>query len=499
MEKQTISGYRLIIAYLGMFLILIGLIVIVPLIVIPFWPEESVHAPHFLIPGLASIGLGSLVVFSFRNTVKGNLERNQDAVLVVLIWMLAIFVSAFPFLLSTTYDLTQSVFEATSGFSTTGLTVVDVEKAPRIYLLFRSLLQFIGGVGLVLVLTSAISDKFGMRLYSAEGHNDRLMPNLLRSARMILSIYIGYITLGAIAYNLFGMPLFEAINHSISAVATGGFSTNAESIGAYDHVGIEVVTMVLMLLGGTNFLVHLMLIRRHFGHVFKHVEVKFLGLLLLITVPIVIINTMSVQGLGFFESLRIGSFQVISSITGTGYQTIDSFVLLPELFTSLLIILMVIGAGLGSTAGGMKQYRVALAFKSLYWNIRYQFSHRKVIRTHFVNKLGTKTVVDKDEVIFNHTFLMTYVVVLILGTLIFTGFGFSLRDSLFEFASALGTVGLSVGITGYDAHPLILWTSTFGMFFGRLEFFVVFIAFARLVIDGRNRFRSQGLIGPKSS
>lgn len=499
MDKQTISGYRLIIAYLGVFMILIGLIVMIPLGVVAFWPEELAYASYFLIPGLSSIGLGSLIVFLYRHKEKGNLERNQDAILVVLIWMLAIFVSSFPFLMSRTYNLTQSVFEATSGFSTTGLTVVDVEEAPRIFLLFRSLLQFIGGVGLVLVLTSAISDKFGMRLYSAEGHNDRLMPNLIRSARMILSIYISYITLGIIAYVAFGMPLFEALNHSICAVATGGFSTNAASIGAYDHVGIEVVTIVLMLLGGTNFLVHLMLIRRRFGNVFKHIEIKFLGLLLLITVPLVVINVMRVQGLSFIESLRIGSFQLVSSITGTGYQTIDSFLVLPELFLTFLIITMVLGAGLGSTAGGMKQYRVALAFKSLYWNIRYQFSHKKVIRTHFVNKLGTKTVVDKDEIIFNHTFLMTYVVVLVFGTLVFTGFGFSLRDSLFEFASALGTVGLSVGITGYDAHPVILWTSTFGMFFGRLEFFVIFIALARLVIDGKNRYKSKGFLGLKSS
>ncbi len=241
------------------------------------------------------------------------------------------------------------------------------------------------------------------------------------------------------------------------------------------------------------------LIRRRFGNVFKHIEIKFLGLLFAHHRTLVVINVMRVRVEFHRVPLRIGSFQLVSSITGTGYQTIDSFLVLPELFLTLLIITMVLGAGLGSTAGGMKQYRVALAFKSLYWNIRYQFSHKKVIRTHFVNKLGTKTVVDKDEIIFNHTFLMTYVVVLVFGTLVFTGFGFSLRDSLFEFASALGTVGLSVGITGFDAHPVILWTSTFGMFFGRLEFFVIFIALARLVIDGKNRYKSKGFLGLKHS
>ncbi|PKK94002.1 MAG: potassium transporter [Tenericutes bacterium HGW-Tenericutes-6] len=485
MNRKILSGYPLIINYLGIFAILIGIINLIPLSTILFDLDAFSDAYLFLYPGIGSILIGSAIVFLFRGHEKGRLDRHQDAILVVSIWIIAILVSSMPFLLTGYYTFAQSVFESTSGYSTTGLTVVDVTIAPKSLLLHRSLLQFVGGVGLVLVLTSAISDRFGMRLYTAEGHSDKLMPNLIRSGRMILSIYIGYIIIGVIALVSFGMPIFDAINHSTTALATGGFSTQQASIGHYNHLGIEVTIMILMLLGGTNFFVHLMLLRGKFKNVFAHVELKLLGIMIIIAIPLFAWNLLSVYQGSISQALRYGSFQMISAVTGTGFQTIPQFTgpNVPSLFFFGLIIFMILGAGLGSTAGGMKQYRVALAFKSLYWDIKEMISHKKTIRTHFINKVGIKTVVEREEIQHNFAFLMMYLVVLIVGTLAIAAHGYSLSESLFEFASALGTVGLSVGITGYQAPHSILWIATLGMFFGRLEFYVIIIAFVKIVMD----------------
>lgn len=483
MQKKITSGYPLIINYLGIFAILIGIINLFPLIVLVFYPEELDQALFFVIPGVITILLGLLINFFFRGAEKGRFERHQDAILVVLIWILAIFASALPFILTGNYNLTQAVFETSSGYSTTGLSVVDVTVTPKIFLFFRSWLQFVGGIGLVLVLTAAISDKFGMRLYTTEGHSDKLVPNLIRSGRIIILIYIGYITAGAIFYVIFGMNAFDAINHSICAVATGGFSTQAGSIAAYDSVAIEVITIVLMILGGTNFLAHLMLLSGKFKNFFSHIEIKSIAIIIFIAVVLSVLILAPFYDGSFSLALRHGSFQFISAITGTGYQSIPSFLGLPAAFYGILIIGMVFGAGVGSTCGGMKQYRVALAFKSLFWSVKDQLFHKNMIRKHYINKLGNKMVVDKDDISQNYAFLQFYIIVLLVGTLIFSTFGFSLEDSLFEFASALGTVGLSVGITGYNAHPIILWTSTLGMFLGRLEFYVIFIAISKMFID----------------
>ena len=481
--KKVISGYPLILNYLGIFAILIGIITLIPLIMLLFFRDEMVYAKYFYLPALFSILIGSIIVWIYKGHEKGRLERNQDAILVTMIWIMSIFVASMPFVLSGTYTFTQGFFESTSGFSTTGLTIVNVEEAPNIFLFFRSFLQFVGGVGLVLVLTSAVSDKFGMRLYYAEGHNDKLMPNLIRSARMILSIYSGYIILGMLAYYFLGMTLFDALNHAFAAVATGGFSTKALSIGYYDSVPIEIVTMVLMLLGGTNFLVHLMLLKGKIKNVISHVELKLLLILTLIFVPIFVINIVSVYDGNFWMSLRIASFQFLSSVTGTGYQTIPSFNLMPPAFIFGLIILMVLGAGMGSTAGGIKQFRVALAFKSVYWNFKAQMTHKKALRSRFINRVGQKTIVEKEDIIQNFAFIIVYLTALVIGTLIFSGFGYGLQESLFEFASALGTVGLSMGLVHAGAHPLLLWTGTVGMFLGRLEFYVVFVAIFKVVND----------------
>jgi len=482
-QKKITSGYPLILNYLGIFAILIGIINLFPLIVLAFYPEELDQALFFVVPGIITILIGLLINFFFRGAVKGRFERHQDAILVVLIWILAIFASAMPFILTGDYNLTQAVFETSSGYSTTGLSVVNVTVTPKIFLFFRSWLQFVGGIGLVLVLTAAISDKFGMRLYNTEGHTDKLVPNLIRSGRIIILIYVGYIFAGSILYVFFGMSPFDAINHSICAVATGGFSTQAASIAAYDSVAIEIITMVLMILGGTNFLAHLMLLSGKFKNFFSHIEIKSIAIIILIATVFSVLILTPFYGGSFSLALRHGSFQFISAITGTGYQSIPSFLGLPAAFYGILVIGMIMGAGVGSTCGGMKQYRVALAFKSLFWSVKDQLFHKNMIRKHYINKLGNKMVVDKDDISQNYAFLQFYIMVLIVGTLIFSAFGYSLEDSLFEFASALGTVGLSVGITGYNAHPLILWTSTLGMFLGRLEFYVIFIAISKMFID----------------
>lgn len=252
-ERHVLKGYRLIAGYMGIVMILAGIITLLPLFTLFFYPEEMGQAQYFVAPGVSSILAGYLLSLVLRGRRAGNLEKNQEMIVVLGTWVIVIFVTAIPFVLSGTYSVTQAVFETTSGLSTTGLSVVDVSTAPHIFLIHRTILLFFGGIGLVLVMTSVLSDVYGMRLYHAEGHSDRLLPNLIESARLIIGIYSGYILGGTFLYILFGMSPFDAINHAVAALSTGGFSTRAESIGYYNSTAIEMVTVILMLLGSTNF------------------------------------------------------------------------------------------------------------------------------------------------------------------------------------------------------------------------------------------------------
>lgn len=480
MKQKTVKGYPMIIGYLGFFMMLIGLITLLPLIVLIFDQSEINQAHYWIIPGVSSVILGYLLSQTIRGKQTERLERHQDAVLLSLVWISAILISSFPLLLSKDYTFSQSIFESTSGFSTTGLSVVDVTTASKMMLLYRSLMQFFGGIGLVLVLTSAISDKYGMRLYNAEGHNDKLLPNLARSARLIISIYSIYIIIGTLVYVLFGMSFFDAINHAIASLSTGGFSTKSSSIGFYNSLGIEITTIVLMLLGSTNLIIHLLVFRGKFKKAFHHIEMQLFVVLTLIFLSLLWLTVASTFGV---LSFRIALFQYVSAITTTGFQTVASFQGLPHLFNFGVIILMVIGGQAGSTSGGIKQYRIGLLLKELYWNIRDRLSHQRTIHTYDLYKFGKRMNVSEGDFHTNHTFINIYLMTLAVGTMIFMAYGYTLEESLFEFSSTLGTVGLSIGIISSSTPAVLLWTSVVGMLLGRLEFFVLIIAFSKMILN----------------
>lgn len=183
-------------------------------------------------------------------------------------------------------SVSQAIFEAVSGFTTTGLSVVNVTKTSHMILLWRSIMQFLGGVGLAVIMLTSIIGPLGMNLYNAEARSDMLLPNIKSSAKIIVIIYLGYIIGGVVLYFIANMPLFDAINHSIAAVSTGGFSTKAESIGYYNSVSIELITIILMILGTINFSTHLLILKGKFNQVLKIGEIKIFFLLIFIFIPL---------------------------------------------------------------------------------------------------------------------------------------------------------------------------------------------------------------------
>ena len=480
--------YRLLLFYLGIFIMMIGGIQLLPLIVLPFYPEEITYAPCFMIPGVVTIIIGFIMHELMRGTKILKLEKHYDSLLIVMIWLLAIVISTVPWMLKGDYNFTQACFEMTSGYSTTGLSVCDVDNTPHIFLMFRSITLFVGGVGFVLIISSAFSDKYGLNLYNAEGHSDRLMPNLKASARLILSIYSAYIVCGTLAYIIFGMPVFDAINTSIAALSTGGFSVIGESIYGYHSVAIELVTIVLMILGQTNFMLHLNFFRRKFHNYFDHCETKFFIFLFIVFFTSMTLNLLHYGYTdNVWESIRLSLFQFVTCITTTGFVSVKDMAVLPSGFVTIMILMMLIGGDQESTGGGIKQYRVLVTLKGIYYSLKESVFNSHVVTTHHITKLGEKCELSDQEIQSTSTYILFYLLLFFIGSMIFTMYGYSLQDSMFEFSSAISTVGLSVGITNYYASKVILWTAMVGMFLGRLEIMVVFRAIMRINQDIRNR------------
>ncbi|WP_308530702.1 TrkH family potassium uptake protein [uncultured Paenibacillus sp.] len=459
-----------------------GGILMLPLLVLFAFPDEARHAPDFLLPAALAIVSGFLLSLLIRGNNQRKLTLRQDTVIILLAWLIAAFFSALPFMFSKQLHFTQAMFEAVSGWTTTGLSVVDVTKTPKIFLMHRSLMQYFGGVGIVLVMASALSGTYGMRLYHAEGHADRLMPNLAKSARIVMSIYSGYIAAGTILYASFGMPWFDALNHAIPALSTGGFSTQTDSIGAYDSLPIELITIILMLLGTTNFAAHMLLIRGRFKSFFRVGEVRFMFLVLGLAIPL--LAFVSLNGLygSVPQGLRIAAFQAVTALSTTGFSTVGYGDWAP-FPVYLLILLMLIGGGAGSTAGAIKLSRVHLMVKSFLWNLKRKFLPEHMVNEDFVYRPEGKLPIEEKHVLEASNYAFIYMVLVFIGTGVMVANGFSLQDSLFEFASTIGTVGLSVGVTGPDTPPAVLWTQIAGMLFGRLEIYVIFIAVIKVFKD----------------
>jgi len=534
--NKPLSGWPLILGYLGIFLIIIGIIDILPIGVMFFYPDELSRFPAFLIPGVISIIIGVLLSNQLKNKDKARLGQHQDLVLLIAIWLVCCLVGSVPFMLPDEVSFLpfrigglglsfiQALFETTSGFTTTGLTILTDSITPtsllmgdgHCFLFFRSLIMLFGGVGFVLVLTCVISDTYGMRLYYSEGHTDRLLPNLYKSAKTILSLYLGLVIVGSIALWLGGMnewtviktpvgcegepttaSYFEALCISMTTISTGGFATRNLSIYAYNNLTIEIITEILMLLGGTNFLILFSTFTFKFKKVFKDLDVKVEIIFALIFIPLLVLlstftPTMIGRRLDFSENIRYTVFYFISSLTTTGasnFTDVKAVFSLPGYF--IIVLIMSCGCQQGSTCSGIKLYRIGLAIKSISWTIKEKYNSLTVVTPHYISKNGEEKEIHAKEIFDNLTYILLYLILLVLASVLVaigTKGTRTIVDCLFEVSSALSSAGLTSGIVNFNQSGFVLFVLSFVMFIGRLEIYAFIYGAYRIILDIKSLF-----------
>jgi trk system potassium uptake protein TrkH len=448
------------------------------------YPEEMKLVWGFLFPGCSLTLMGLFLWLKLSPSPqeqRESLNLQEGAVVVVLTWLLAISFSTIPFLSVGGLNFTQAVFESTSGWTTTGLSVIDVTQASHLILLLRSLTQLLGGAGFAIIALSAIGGFSGSGLTAAEGRSEQLVPNLRRSAKLVLSIYTGYVAIGIVALRGAGMGWFDAVNHAFAALSTGGFSTRAESIGYWNSLEVEAVTIILMLCGTLNFFTSYLLLNGKFRPLVRNGEIRLQVLLIPLAILLLLVGV-TLKLYPSVKAIRVAIFESITALSTTGYSTVnyDNWNGLGWL---ILIVLMLIGGGSGSTAGGMKQYRIYVLYRALQWEIRRLLLPKNTITEPSVWQGDRRYFLSDSQIRPIALFFLLYLLVYIFGCLILTAYGYSLQESLFEYASALSTVGLSVGITAADAPRGLLWAEILGMFLGRLEFLPVFVGMSQIGLD----------------
>lgn len=467
---------------------LIGLLLLAPLLVLPFFPEDAQFAAAFLIPGGASILLGlalCLLVKTHPLTVQEAMHRGN--LLVLYIWLYGCLAGALPFVLGGRLTFVQALFEAVSGWTTTGLSVMDVTVTPPIFLFYRSFMQFCGGLGFVMIMMTFVQGRMGMVLYNAEGHADKLMPTLQETVRTIVLMYMSFLVVGIGAYVLCGMPVFDAVLHTMGALSTGGFSNQADSIGAYHSVAIESVTIFLMLIGTTNFAILMLIVRRKWKDVLRCSELRFLGMLLAVFVPIAALSLVTKLYMGFGEGLRQALFNIVSALSTTGYATM-SYENWPQCAVGIMLLMMLIGGGAGSTAGGIKLSRMLILLKASLAGLRERLSPEHEVRTPSYIRAQGKTPIDDRLLRSTCGFVTLYLSTFVVGTLLLSiTENAPLASCMFEFASSLGTVGLSIGLTGPTTRAATLLVEIAGMLLGRLEILLVFTGLGSVMFLMRQR------------
>lgn len=476
--------YSSIISSVGVILIIASILLVIPLVMVTAAPSEARHPLAFIVPAGFLCGLGVALRGVTRGASKPTLSIQEGGVIVLISWLIVVFFSSLPFVFSLKIPFSHAFFEAMSGWTTTGLSVIDVTTAGPMILLWRSVIQFAGGAGLAIIMMSAIAGPVGVGISSAEGRSEQLAPHVRESARLVLIIYSGNAIAGIIAYKLAGLSLFDAVNHAFAAVSTGGFSTRPESIGHWQSLAVEAVTLPLMLLGSLSFVTAWLMWRGKVRYVIRNGEVQLFAAVF----PIATASLFLFSSHSFYpqlgKSCRVAIFETVSALTTTGFATV-SYEHWNGFGVFLLIVLMLIGGGACSTAGGIKQYRIYILWKTLWFEFRRLLSPRNAVRQCPVWEGDRRVFIDDAKVRRIAVFIFLYTIVYTAGVGLMCACGFTARDSLFEFASAVGTVGLSMGVTSPSMPALVLWAETLAMFLGRLEFMVVFVSLAKLIKDGR--------------
>jgi trk/ktr system potassium uptake protein len=439
------------------------------------------EAAAFAAPGVGSLLLGIGGLLLARRLGPGTLRPRDGFVAVTLAWVVAAIAGALPFLLSGTHDRAlDAAFESMAGFTTNGATLLaDVESEPDAIVLWRSVMQWLGGVGIV-VLVVAIAPATGLathRVFHAETTGitaERLTPRIAGTAKIIAGLYIALTALALISFWAVGMTPWEALNHGFTTVATGGFSTRSLSIGAFDSLAIEIVAMVFMVAGGVNFAFYWRAMRG--PRIWPQAaEVRaYLVILVVGTAGVTASLILADETADFGEALRAGAFSATSIITSTGFFTddIDHF---NDFARAFLLLLMFVGGCAGSTAGGMKVIRVLLLAKTAVHEVQRQ------LRPTAVQVLRTRGRVYSEEVRRGVLgFFFVYVTVTVFASLAMLATGLDLVSGVSAAVATVNVVGLGIGDVGAEENYTAVSDGgrailTVLMLVGRLEIFTVLV------------------------
>lgn len=468
-------------------LLLIEAVFMTMALFVSLWYGEA-DSGVFLLSTIITLLAGVIGLLVGRRA-ESRMGEREGYVIVAMVWVVFSAFGLLPYYLSGQVPtLTDAWFESMSGFTTTGATIIpDLEVITHGLLFWRSLTQWIGGMGII-VLSIAILPIFGlngMQLYAAEVSGltyEKVSPRIADTAKMMWSIYVLLTVTEVVALWLCGMDMFDAVCHSFSTIATGGFSTHNNSLEYYDSAAIHYTVTFFMFISGINFVMLIYLLRGKTRYFFKDEELRWYSVAVAVFAVLLTVGLYVARpgwsGVEMERAFRDSIFTVISSMTSTGY-TISDYMYWPVVAWVVIFFLMLTGACAGSTAGGIKWVRLAIIMKNGVAEFQRRIHPNAIIPV----KLNEKAV--PQQTINNiMAFLIFYVFIIVVTVVIFCATGVDFDEAIGSAVSAIGNVGISIGQFGpagtYAEFPVVAkWVMSFVMLIGRLEIFTVLLLFTR--------------------
>ncbi|NOQ26386.1 MAG: TrkH family potassium uptake protein [Bacteroidales bacterium] len=472
---------KIIIQVMGLLLLIEGFFLGVSSLVSLFYGQYDFSA--LITTSLICFSTGTILWFITKNANK-NIGKREGYIIVSFVWIIFSLFGALPFVISGAIpSYTDAFFETMSGFTTTGASILnDIEAMPFGLLFWRSLTQWLGGMGII-VLSIAILPMFGiggMQLFVAEVPGptpDKLHPRIKETAKRLWGIYMLFTIIEIILLKIGGMNWFDAINHSFTTMATGGYSTKQASVAHFDSPFIDYVIIVFMFIAGTNFTLSYFALHLKFGKVFKNEEFRYyLGFVVIFTL-IIATSLWFYGGFNIEKSFRDSLFQVVSIITTTGFATADYLQWMP--FTIVMIFaLMFFGGSAGSTGGSIKIVRITLLLKNSYQELKRIIHPNAIIPVRINGKSVPPQIISNIL-----AFVVFYMLISIGSSVVIASLGYDIETSLGAVAATLGNIGPGIGRVGpienYAHIPDFgKWFLSFLMLIGRLELFTVIVLFS---------------------
>jgi trk system potassium uptake protein len=497
--RPDAQDFRLIGFYSGKVIYGIGVVMLVPALV-GFVAGEVNEGLGFIIGASLAVTVGAASQ-AFLHT-RAVLRTSHGLATVALAWIIAPLFAAVPLLLSGHYaSYLDAYFEGMSGFATIGLTLAnDLDHMARSVNLWRHIMQFLGGQGIVVVVLTMFASAAGQIgfLYTGEGREEKIVPNVISTARFIWKVALVYAVIGTtllwITLQTAGLHPFTALYHALNlfmtAFDTGGFAVQSTSAGFYRSWAVEGVLLVLMVAGAFSFAVHYQLWQGRRGELFRNIETRTIAVSMLVLFAVMVVGLARTGTITDFDGLfRVGFFHAMSSHTTTGLATVPGRLYLTDwgvLAPATLVTGMAIGGMAGSTAGGIKAIRIGLILKGLRADIRRALMPENAVLVETYHST-TKRILRSNQVRGAATMLLLYLLLYLAGGLLGLFYGYELQLSLFESTAAASAGGLSIGMVRPDLELALKLTYIASMVIGRLEFIAVFALAGYLVAMVRGR------------